>query len=283
MKYLVLGANGQLGSEFKSYFNSHKISYTAYDIEELDISNYINLRDEIDKTRPDVIINCAAYNLVDKAETDEMMAFKINTSAPSYLAILSEKLGIKLIHYSSDYVFNGDKGSQYIETDTTVPLNTYGRSKLAGENEVINIAKDYLVFRLSWVYGMGKQNFIYKINKWSQTQKLLRIVTDEISVPTSTRLVVELTLNAINKGLNGLYHLVNNGYGRRYDWASEIISNLNLDVKIEPAKYDDFNFAAQRPKFSAMSNSLITAKLKIEIPDWKLELKEYVNREFYKK
>ncbi len=276
MKYLILGNKGQLAKEFERLFAEKNIQYIGYDLPELDISDRTFLKEMFVSVKPDIVINCAAYNNVDLAESKPEDAFKTNSEGVKNIAELCEKSKAFFVHFSSDYVFDGAKNSTYIEQDLTNPINKYGESKLAGERGICDITDRYLIFRLSWVYGNGKQNFIYKLNEWVKTNKTIKVVNDEISVPTSTKLISEVVLDSLKQGIYGLYHLVNSGFCSRYDWANEIIKLTESNAKIEPAKLIDFNLPAQRPHYSAMSNNQIADILNIEIPNWEYSLKQFL-------
>jgi len=167
-----------------------------------------------------------------------------------------------LVHYSSDYIFDDSKEGLYTEEDKPNPLNEYGKSKLFGESFIEEQMKNYLIFRTSWVYGQGKQNFLYKLTQWAQTQEYLKIACDEFSVPTSTNTIVEVTLKAIDEGLTGVYHLVNSGFTSRFEWAREFLKLKGINKFIYPAHQSDFNLPARRPRFSAMSNEKYARQLK---------------------
>lgn len=278
MIILLIGSNGQLGKEFKKYFEKEDINYFGYDRNELDITDLDNIFSKIDEIKPDIIINCSAYNLVDKAEEDNFDCYNVNYLGVYNLAYTCMKKNIFLIHYSSDYVFDGYKNDLYVEEDITKPLNQYGMSKLMGERIIKEVLDKYLIFRLSWVYGDGEQNFIYKLQKWSENKTELDIVDDEISVPTSTKTIVNITMRSIEKNLTGLYHLVNSGYCSRNEWAKEVFKILNKNVVVNSGKLDDFNLPAKRPKFSAMSNSKLSKELDIEIIHWRKALKDFIDK-----
>lgn len=276
MKVLLLGSKGQLGLEFSKYLANKKIQFFPYDIGDCNVADFNILKQKIEEHQPNLIINCTAYNFVDKAEDEPDLAFAFNSIGPVNLSILAKMNNIKLIHYSSDYVFDGSKNEMYIEQDTTNPLNLYGHSKLLGENNIINNCDDYLIFRTSWVYGSGSKNsFAYKLTQWSKENTQLKIVDDEISVPTSVNTLVQVTMNAIDAELKGLYHLTNSGSCSRFELAKELKKILNLEVDIQSAKAIDFNFKANRPLFSAMSNELLSKELNIEIPNWKEEINNF--------
>ena len=270
MNYLIVGKNGQLAKAFARRLESISAEYHAPDESRCDITNAAGIRDIVDSFRPGVIINCAAYNLVDRAEDERDAAFAVNAGGPRILAEAARDRGAFLVHFGSDYVFDGTKESDlYREEDATNPLNEYGRSKLAGEQAVQEVlAGRSLVLRLSWVFGEGQQNFIVKLLQWSRSQEFLRVASDEVSVPTWTETVVDATLRALEQGVTGLYHLTNSGYCSRYEWAREILRRKGIDKFVRPVSMDVFNLPAKRPRFSAMSSQRITDALNITPPSW---------------
>jgi dTDP-4-dehydrorhamnose reductase len=219
MKILITGAKGQLGREFQKSLENYGHEMTALDKEGLDISDPAKVKSAFSLHNPDIVLNCAAYNLVDKAEEDFDTAFRINSLGVKNLAFACKQSNAFLVHYSSDYVFDGKKENFYTEEDEPAPVNSYGKSKLLGENFLREETDDFLLFRVSWVYGEGKQNFLYKLLEWTKKMKVLKIVYDQISAPTCTRDIASLTMFALNKGLRGVYHLANSGYASRYEVA----------------------------------------------------------------
>ncbi len=279
LKFLITGAKGQLGRKFVKILNQ-KDGAECYSFgkEVLDVSDFRKTFEIIKDIKPDVVINCSAYNWVDKAEEEFEKAFLINALGPLNLAIACQEVDSFLVHYSTDYVFDGKKEGFYSEEDKTNPLNKYALSKYIGEKNLIAIKEDkFLIFRTSWVYGEGKQNFLYKLTQWAQSQEYLKIACDEFSVPTSTKTIVEITLEALKKGLTGLYHLVNSGYASRYEWAKEYFRIKGIKKFIYPAYQYEFNLPAKRPKWSAMSNERICKELGIEIKDWREELENVIS------
>jgi dTDP-4-dehydrorhamnose reductase len=269
MKYLLTGKNGQLARAFIRQFERQTIDYLAPDESHLDITDPGIVSAAVDAYRPDVIINCAAYNLVDKAEQDRNAAFRVNAEGPKNLARAAAVQNALLVHFSSDYVFDGRKESGlYTEEDAVNPLNEYGKSKLTGEQHVLEENQRCLLLRLSWVFGLGKQNFIYKLSEWSKINEYLKIACDEFSVPTYTDTVVDITFKAIETGIVGKYHLTNGGYCSRYEWAKVILHVLGINKFIRPVSMDEFQLPARRPKFSAMSNSKLERMLNVNIPSW---------------
>jgi len=274
-KVLITGASGQLGKEFVKVLSSKGIDFVALERKDLDVTNFEKVYKTLKEINPSVVINCSAYNQVDLAETEILKAFSTNAIGPYNLAITCREINAKLIHYSTDYVFDGIKKGLYTEEDSPNPLNQYARSKLLGEELVKQVLEDYLILRVSWVYGEGTQNFLYKLEEWAKKQEVLKVVVDEFSVPTSTKTIVEVTLKAIDAGLTGLYHLTNSGYASRYEWAKEYFKLKGINKLVYPALQADFNLPAKRPKWSVMSNEKISKALGINIRDWKEDLKSF--------
>lgn len=279
-KVLIIGNNGQLGSEFSRLLQSESIDFIGYDLPEFDISNFDDTSQVIGNYQPEVVINCSAYNFVDLAEKETEKCQRVNATGVLNLARVCHRAKAFLVHFSTDYVFDGTKNQPYTEDDLPNPLNQYGRSKLLGEKMINMETENYLIFRTSWLYGKGKQNFVYKFLQWSKEKEVIKIATDEISVPTSVRTVAELTLLALRKGFRGLYHLTNSGFASRFEWANLLKEVLRLRVEISPAQMGDFNLLAKRPKFSAMANTKISSELKVSIPEWDFELKQRI-REYF--
>ncbi len=269
MKYLITGKNGQLARAFISRFEEQSIDYSAPDESQLDITDLKIVAEVVAASKPDVIINCAAYNLVDKAEETPDAAYAVNAAGPDNLAKVAAGRKAFLVHFGSDYVFDGLKETGlYTEDDAPNPLNEYGKSKLAGEQHVLNELDRSLVLRLSWVFGSGKQNFIYKLTEWAKSGQYLKIACDEFSVPTYTGTVVDVTLKALGQGVTGRYHLTNGGFCSRYEWAKVILRCIGMKKFIRPVSMDTFNLPAKRPKFSAMSNDAIAGLLNMDITAW---------------
>jgi len=278
VKYLIIGHKGQLGSEFVRTLSLRGASFAAADYDECDAGDLDAVLSLIGSTRPTHIINCSAYNQVDDAEERFDLAFRTNATGAGNLAYGARKYGAFLVHYSTDYVFDGTKETGlYREDDTPRPLNAYGRSKYLGELAVRNETDRSLILRLSWVFGEGTQNFIYKVRQWAGKNDCLRISADEVSVPTATATIVDVTLRALDHGLSGLFHLTNSGYASRYEWARRIIEALGLKTLVFPVSSDVFNLPAKRPKFSAMSNETISRELSLAIPHWEEALRNYLS------
>lgn len=280
MRYLIAGGGGQLARAFIGRFEKDAADFLAPGKSELDITDPGNIAGICDSYRPDVIINCAAYNLVDKAEEEADKAFRINASGPGLLARAAAERGAFFVHFSSDYVFDGLKESGlYVEDDAPNPINQYGKSKLRGERFVQEESGRFLIFRLSWVFGDGRNNFIHRLMEWAGNNEYLKITCDEYSVPTYTGTAVDITLRALQSGLSGLYHLTNSGFCSRYEWANLVLRTLGIKKFIRPVSMDAFNLPAKRPGFSAMSNERLSGLLGVDIPRWEDGVRLFLSRE----
>ncbi|MFN7064589.1 MAG: dTDP-4-dehydrorhamnose reductase, partial [Aquificaceae bacterium] len=253
-----------------------KVEFLALDRQSLDITNFQHVMGVFKDYKPHVVINCAAYNLVDKAEEEFEKALQVNCLGVVNLALACAEEKALLVHYSTDYVFDGQKEGLYTEEDKPNPLSKYALSKYLGEVQLRNIWDRSLIFRTSWVYGRGTQNFLYKLTEWAKTREYLRIACDEFSVPTYTKTIVKITLLSIKEGLRGLYHLVSSGYASRYEWAKEYLRLKGIEKFIYPAYQSEFNLPAKRARWTAMSNKLLSNTLNIEIEHWQEVLREAV-------
>ena len=282
MKIVLTGANGQLGLAFQEEFIRKGTPFFPTDLSVCNISKREQVEQVLDLQKPTVLINCAAYNLVDQAEGDRAAAFEVNAKAVKTLASVCESRGIKLVHYSTDYVFDGKKGSSYFEEDIPNPLNVYGQSKYEGELAAREDIADHLVFRTSWVYGEGKQNFLYKLTEWTKKSNVIKVSVDEVSVPTYVEDIVWVTLKALEKKITGLYHLTSSGYASRYEWAKAYLKAAGIAAQVVPVSMSTFSLKAARPHFSAMSNQKISSELNIQIPSWQEGVEQYVRSRMIK-
>ena len=276
MKYIITGSSGQLAKAFIKTFTKLNFDFIAPSEQDLDITNKEKISNIFSQYSPDIVINCAAYNNVEYAQQDNTKAFLINKTAVTNLVEESKKYNAKFIHFGSDYVFDGTKNDLYIETDKTNPLNEYGKSKLAGEQEALTYKKS-LVCRLSWVIGEGQQNFLFKLSGWLKNNKTIKVSSDEISVPCFSFDIANTVIKALDAGLLGVYHLTNSGKASRYELAKEFVKINNFDNEIIPVPMSSFNSKVQRPLFTAMSNKKISNELNINIPYWKESLKKLQN------
>src|SRR6056300_949397 len=252
MKILITGINGQVGHALMRELTEHElIGLTRQDC---DLTNLDQIRQVIDKHQPELIINPAAYTKVDQAEDEPELAFKINRDAPKVMAEKAREYNIPLIHFSTDYVFDGQKKEAYEENDPTHPLGVYGQSKCAGEEAIQAVGGLSYIFRTSWVYSTIGHNFFLTMKRLSQEREELKVVADQFGVPTANHFIAEQIKKIIPKlyGNNtGVYHLVPNGYCSWYEFAMVIIrqTNPNFNVKkIQPIKSNEFATRAKRPK-----------------------------------
>ncbi|MEW6214252.1 MAG: dTDP-4-dehydrorhamnose reductase [Nitrospirota bacterium] len=279
MRILITGADGQLAREFlRNLEGKSNYQVTALSKKKLDVSDANNVLEALLSYKSDIVLNCSGYNLVDKAEEDFDTAFKVNALGVKNLAAACKKNKSLLVHYSTDYVFDGTKEDFYTEDDEPNPINNYGKSKLSGEKLLTEETDNFLLFRVSWVFGEGRQNFLYKLSEWAPKNRIIRIVCDQISIPTYTEDIVKFTLLAIGGGLHGVYHLTNSGYASRYEVARYFTERLCLDNQILPVTSDYFPAAAKRPYFSAMSNGKLSKVLNNNIPHWKDGIDRFIKR-----
>ncbi len=269
MKVLITGANGQLGQDIQKLCREKTIDYIAAGSKTLDISDRKAVSQFIADHPVDVIINCAAYNAVDHAETEWRTAFAVNGLGVRNLAIAANKTGALLLHYSSDYVFDGLAGDPYTIVDPPNPVSNYGRSKLLGEQYIRDLANQFILIRTSWVFGTGSENFPKKIISWSRARTELKVVKDQVSSPTYTVDLAQATLDLIEKEAFGLYHITNSEYCSRYEWAKYILDQIGWDGNLIPASSEEFPTAARRPPFSVLDNFGSPETIGDDLPDWR--------------
>jgi len=284
MKILILGKNGQVGWELNRAMLPLG-DIIALDYPDIDFSKPDTLRNLIREIKPDVITNAVAYTAVDKAEDEEQLAQVINADAPALIADEAKKSGAVLIHYSTDYVFDGTKKEPYTETDKPNPLNAYGRTKLAGDLAIQASGCKHFIFRTSWVYGARGQNFLLTMLRLAKERKELKIVDDQIGAPTSsilladipTRLILEATRKKQEYVPYGMYHLTAGGATNWYEYARHVIeraraSGWTIEVKpnsIYPIETKDYTTPARRPISSRLDTLKIRQTFGVELPHWR--------------
>ena len=265
---LITGAKGQLGYDYQRLFDELKEEYIATDRDELDITDIEKVREFVKDKNITLIINCAAYNNVDKAEDEEELCKKLNTYAPRDLAIVAKEIGADYITYSTDFVFDGEKKDPYTEEDIPNPLSVYGKSKYEGEKEVFKVKSDSFVVRTSWVFGIANNNFNKQVINWRKSKDELSIVDDQISSPTYSKDLAYYSWELIKTKKYGLYHLSNDGEASKYDQGKYVLDKIGWQGKLNRAKTKDFNLKAQRAEYTKLDSSKLEKVIGKKIPSW---------------
>jgi len=283
MKILVTGKNGQLGKSIHKIVTSNEQNseFVFIGREVLDLSSQDNIINYFNKNSFDIIINCAAYTAVDKAEKEVELANYINHLAISKIAEISNKQKIKLIHISTDFIFDGVSEKAYLESDNPNPLSIYGKSKLAGEVAVCKaMKKNAIIIRTSWLYSEYSNNFVNTIIRKSQKIGELNVVSDQYSSPTNANDLAEVIIQIINHNkfrnhdqLTQIYHYSGHGVCSWFEFAREILKLANIDSQVNPIEAKCYLSAARRPKYSFLNTDKIAKDFDLEIPFWKDSLK----------
>jgi dTDP-4-dehydrorhamnose reductase len=280
---LVTGSKGQLGNEIQVLVSKYpELTFFFHDIDTLDITNKSALNAIFEKIKPSFIINCAAYTAVDKAETETDKAFLINDLAVKNIAEVAVSQSCKIIHVSTDYVFDGKKNIPYIETDKTNPMSAYGKSKLAGEQHLINL-KDAIIIRTAWLYSSFGNNFVKTMIRLGKERSEIKVVCDQIGNPTYAADLAKAILDIIKYSIQnsfkpGIYHFANEGACSWYDLACETIFQYNLPSKVQPIESKDYPTPTTRPEYSVFNKSKIKQTFGIKIPWWKHSLTECIKK-----
>jgi dTDP-4-dehydrorhamnose reductase len=278
---LITGANGQLGNELRSVSeNFYGYDFLFTDIGELDITSNSLTSEFIKKTKPDWIVNCAAYNSVDKAETETDKAMLINSAAVRNISEAIRGSDCKFIHFSTDYVFNGSANMPIDENSVPDPQTSYGRSKLAGEKAAL-LHNNSMIIRTSWLYSRHGANFVKTILSKAKKNDTLQVVFDQIGTPTWAADLAEAVLNIVSSVIRnqiafnaGIYHYSNEGVCSWYDFAEAIVGESGLSCKVQPILSKEFSAAASRPFYSVLDKRKIKETYNIEIPHWRSSLKK---------
>jgi len=276
MKIIILGGKGQLGKEFENFLKDKAEIYSFSHLE-LDVLNQELLIKKIQEIKPEVVINCSAYTKVDKAEEEKEECIKVNAIGAKNVSYASYKVGAKVIYFSTDYIFDGEKESPYTELDSPNPISTYGSSKLLGEIYTSKHNPNHLILRISWLYGINGRNFVKTITKKAKEEKELKIVSDQKGSPTYTLDVVKQTWELIKKDKVGIYHSANQGETSWYEFAKKIIEKLKINVKISPIKTGEYPALVKRPKYSVLDNYLLKLEGINIMRDWETALNEFLD------
>lgn len=301
MKILLTGRNGQVGAEL-AILLPQLGDVLAFGHKEMDLANRAQIRQTIREHCPDVVVNAAAYTAVDQAEKEEEQARIINAEAPALIAEEAKKIGALLIHYSTDYVFDGLKGSPYVETDRTDPINVYGKTKLDGEKAIKDTGVAHLIFRTAWVYGSRGRNFLLTILRLAAEREELRIVCDQLGAPTWSREIAKGTTEVLAKlfarsgtapsEIRGTYHMTASGQGSWFEFAESILKETSqaprgipwlesatdgrplVTRRIVPIATAEYPTPARRPAYSVLSNSRLDEDFGVALPTWSQQLSE---------
>ena len=265
---LITGAKGQLGYDFQRLFDEIDEKYIATDRDDLDITDIEKVREFVKDKNITLIINCAAYNNVDKAEEEPEICKKLNTYAPRDLAIVAKEIGADYITYSTDFVFDGKKKAPYTEENIPNPLSVYGKSKYEGEKEVFKVKPDSFVVRTSWLFGIANNNFNKQVINWSKSKDELSIVDDQISSPTYSKDLAYYSWELIKTKKYGLYHLSNDGEASKYDQGKYVLEKIGWQGKVNRAKTKDFNLKAKRAEYTKLDSSKLEKVIDKKIPSW---------------
>jgi dTDP-4-dehydrorhamnose reductase len=299
---LLTGKSGQVGREMLPLL-AQLGEVVALGRDQLDLSKPDDIRRTIREVRPQLIVNAAAYTAVDRAETDESIAHVVNAEAPELMAVEAKRIGAALLHYSTDYVFDGTKGSPYDEEDSTNPINVYGKTKLAGEQAIRSSGVPHLIFRTGWVYAAQGKNFLLTVLRLATEREELRIVNDQVGSPTCASELAAATCKILARiigrnrgefvlpGAGGTYHMSAAGQTTWYDFAEAILEEARaashgpgwlaeatqgrprIAQRVIPISTEEFHSPTHRPAYSVLSNSRLTQAFGVSLPEWRVQLK----------
>ncbi len=286
---VIVGAGGRLGAALgREYQRDYDV--TNFERRQLDLGQLDRVRSALSKAKFDLLINCAALTNVDYCESHREEAFVVNAEAPRLLAEIANEKSAKLLHFSTDYVFDGKKTDPYVEEDKAIPLSVYGESKLEGERRVLEVSSQHLVVRLSWVFGPDKPSFIDQIIQRARENDVVTAVADKFSAPTYTIDVANWLRLAIDKNANGILHLANNGECSWQEWAQyavDVCRSLGIPLKAERvgavSLADMRNFVAQRPVHTVLSSAKFTTLTGVQPRHWREAVAEYISAHVSKK
>ena len=271
MKILILGYKGMLGRELaKEFENGHEL--VLWDRDKVDISRKEEVIKKVSELCPDVVINAAAYTAVDEAESNKDLAYKVNGCAVGFLATACEEVGALLVHFSTDYIFDGENHNGYKEDHPYNPINMYGKSKALGEKMIFDISSKYYIIRTSWLFGKYGKNFVETMLRLAKEKKDIRVVNDQFGNPTYAKdLASEVRKLVESQSPYGIYHITNSETCSWYDFAVKIFELSNLNLKVKPIKTEEFPTPAKRPIYSMLINTKLPPMRK-----WEEALKDYL-------
>jgi len=272
----ILGGRGMLGTDLARAFQKQGLKTAVFDLPEFDITNYRQLGDIVRTSS--IVVNCAAYTDVDKAESEAEQAYQVNATAVGRLGAFATEADVWVLHISTDFVFDGRLDRPYVETDAPNPINTYGKSKLAGEKLLVESRCRHCIMRVEWTYGLGGNNFIAKLIGRAKANQKLKVVDDQIGSPTATTEVAKVICELLPKKPEGIFHFASAGYVSRYEMARFIFDKLEMSVDLSSYKSTDFPTAAARPLNSRFDCSKISALLGKPIERWEGPLERFLVR-----
>jgi dTDP-4-dehydrorhamnose reductase len=275
MRVLVLGHNGMLGTDVMKVFDGHDLH--GMSIEDVDITDFSDLKKKTGEINPDIMINCAAYTDVDGCETNTDTAFNVNAEGVKNIAGICSEAGIKLVHLSTDYVFDGNKETPYDEDDKTLPLSVYGASKLKGEEYLKGILDDHLILRVEWLFGRAGKNFVATMIRLSEEKDKLTVVNDQFGSPTYTYDVAKILNVMVDKNLSGTYHVSNRGFTSWYGFAKKIFELIKKPVIVEEISSSEFMRPAKRPSNSVFDLRKLEEATELKMPSWEDALTRYLS------
>lgn len=276
MKLLVTGVKGQLGHDVVKECEKRGITAIGVDIEEMDITDAAACEKVIKEAKVDAVIHCAAYTAVDAAEDNTELCRKINAEGTENIVKVCRELNIKMMYFSTDYVFNGKGDRPWKTDDERSPLNVYGQTKYEGELAVENSLEKYFILRIAWVFGVNGKNFIKTMLRLGKEKGAVSVVNDQIGSPTYTADLAVLSVDMIQTDKYGTYHATNEGLCSWYEFACQIFNEANMDVKVTPVSSDAFPAKAKRPSNSRMDKSKLTENGFSPLPGWQDALKRYL-------
>lgn len=276
MEIMITGATGMLGQSLVQKFQSEH-SVHPLSSGDLDITRRRTVEEKVSSISPDVILHAAAYTRVDEAEREQDSAHRVNVLGTGNIAAAAYKVGARVVYYSSDYVFDGGRGRPYREWDPTSPVNEYGRSKLAGENLLRDLNPLHLVIRTSWLFGPGGKNFVDRIVELARERSELKIVDDQRGCPTFTPDLASATLELVERGALGTYHVTNSNECSWFEFAREIVKKSGLQVELGPTDSTAFGAPAPRPAYSVLENYMLELEGMPRLRSWDDALSEYLS------
>ncbi len=272
----ILGGRGMLGSDLALACELRGLETNVLDLPDFDITNTDQLQQAVNDSN--IIVNCAAYTNVDKAESEPELAYRVNAEAAGQLGDFARQGDVWVLHISTDFVFDGKSNTPYVETDSPNPINTYGASKLAGERLLLESSCHHCIMRVEWTYGSHGNNFVTKLIKRAKAGEKLKVVDDQTGSPTATTEVAKAVCSLVSKKPEGIFHFASEGYVTRFDMAKFILDKLNIAINLSSCKTSDFPSPAERPLNSRFDCSKIKPLLDEPIKTWQEALEQFLEQ-----